>query len=271
MKTRNGLVSNSSSSSFIVAFPRKPKNKEDVLQFMFDGKEGGVSLPYYDNGLSYNQVSERVFDRISKESRKATLKNLIETIRGRYYYTTNIGCTVLRDTPIEPDGGCWSYEKSRYFCSDENLANKLKKETILHDTKRTELNDRQRSIITQFGPREVEYAYKGGVDYRTKNQYTRKQIDLSENYFRELEEFKRTNLEYIKYEKDLHAFWRTANKTLDMLVTKLAKADIKNFLEDHKGSFIFITEFSDSDGSEDATMEHADIFRNVPRMIISNH
>ncbi len=35
MKIRNGFVSNSSSSSFVVAFPRRPKSAEDVREILF--------------------------------------------------------------------------------------------------------------------------------------------------------------------------------------------------------------------------------------------
>ena len=66
MKTRNGFVSNSSSSSFVVAFPKKPESVQDVLKYMFDGKEGGLSLEYYEDGLSYNQICQRVYDDLIK-------------------------------------------------------------------------------------------------------------------------------------------------------------------------------------------------------------
>jgi hypothetical protein len=36
MKIRNGFVSNSSSSSFIVALPFEPKSREDVKKTLFD-------------------------------------------------------------------------------------------------------------------------------------------------------------------------------------------------------------------------------------------
>ena len=45
MKIRNGFVSNSSSSSFIVAFPEKPKSAEHVRKMMF-GDETDFPNPY---------------------------------------------------------------------------------------------------------------------------------------------------------------------------------------------------------------------------------
>ena len=45
MKIRNGFVSNSSSSSFIVAFPRRPKSVKDVIKMVF-GKAKFFKNPY---------------------------------------------------------------------------------------------------------------------------------------------------------------------------------------------------------------------------------
>ena len=59
MKIRNGFVSNSSSSSFVVAFDKKPKTKEALKKLMFDDKK---SVDYYGDIILVDDIVERVFD-----------------------------------------------------------------------------------------------------------------------------------------------------------------------------------------------------------------
>lgn len=67
MKIRSGFVSNSSSSSFIVLFPHKPANKDDLKSMMFDKWNGSEIID--DDldlklGLTIDQIVERVFNDI---------------------------------------------------------------------------------------------------------------------------------------------------------------------------------------------------------------
>jgi len=52
MKIRNGFVSNSSSSSFIVSFPKEPKSVDDVKNLLFN-----VDQEYFINPYSYGEDS----------------------------------------------------------------------------------------------------------------------------------------------------------------------------------------------------------------------
>ena len=62
MKTRAGFVSNSSSSSFVVAFPRKPKNAKDVQNILF-GDDEELQDPWDDYGkISTSSIAKRVWD-----------------------------------------------------------------------------------------------------------------------------------------------------------------------------------------------------------------
>lgn len=61
MKIRSGFVSNSSSSSFIVAFPREPKSARDVQRLMF-GNE--TTIERYDNVVSTYKIAKTVWEDI---------------------------------------------------------------------------------------------------------------------------------------------------------------------------------------------------------------
>ena len=74
MKIRNGFVSNSSSSSFVVLFPKEPKNATDVRDMLFSKGETFFSNPYqYDNndivGWSADEVAETVWNDICEQEK----------------------------------------------------------------------------------------------------------------------------------------------------------------------------------------------------------
>ena len=125
MKIRNGFVSNSSSSSFVVAFPKKPKTAKDVLKYMFDGKEGGVGLEYYDEGLSYKQVTDRVFMDIDLGNAvKGTMDKVVDVFSGRYHYYSSNGGVMLWGGTSDEYGGQWSGQRDRYYGFDKKLMEK---------------------------------------------------------------------------------------------------------------------------------------------------
>lgn len=62
MKKRHGFVSNSSSSSFIVIFPRKPTSQKELHEMLFPHKEEVLPSPYDSNDVPSKVVSEIVWD-----------------------------------------------------------------------------------------------------------------------------------------------------------------------------------------------------------------
>ncbi len=62
MKIRNGFVSNSSSSSFVVGFKTIPRNAEEVLGILFGENKEFYSSPFYDDRQwPTTQVAETVW------------------------------------------------------------------------------------------------------------------------------------------------------------------------------------------------------------------
>jgi hypothetical protein len=67
MKIRNGFVSNSSSSSFILALDKKPETVEELQEMLLKGDEF-LQHPYEDIRYSARQVAEQVFKDLSEET-----------------------------------------------------------------------------------------------------------------------------------------------------------------------------------------------------------
>jgi hypothetical protein len=262
MKTRNGFVSNSSSSSFIVAFPRKPKSEKDVLDFMFGGKEGGIE------GLSYRQVAERVYNDM-KNLKRMTLDALVEELQGRYYYYSS-GNVFTPNYERDADGGNWPQKRERYFCSDAKLAEEFKKALIEQDMENNKLSDREKEITSsRFKMETVPYAYEGGSNFGLNRTYTDEEVRAYKNYMISLTHFRETDPEFLKCAEDKKKHWQESGKRIRNIRTKLAHKDAKNFMNDNKGKYIFVVNYGDENG--DGNLEHGNIFRNVPHLVISNH
>jgi len=82
MKFRNGFVSNSSSSSFVVAFPKVPTSVEEVCQMMF----GDNQVHYgWDKTYPTIQIAERVFQDIEEQKKPALKKQITSAISCGWY------------------------------------------------------------------------------------------------------------------------------------------------------------------------------------------
>jgi hypothetical protein len=68
MKTRHGFVSNSSSSSFIVALKELPKTPEDVQELFFRGERG-----FGDDGMSLV-----IFQDLNRPNIEITIEKIVE-------------------------------------------------------------------------------------------------------------------------------------------------------------------------------------------------
>lgn len=80
MKIRHGFVSNSSSSSFIVAFPHKPKSAAELQKMLF-GNEEVYPSPFEDKQWTAQTVAEVVWRDLEKQ-KPSNLDGMQETARG---------------------------------------------------------------------------------------------------------------------------------------------------------------------------------------------
>jgi hypothetical protein len=85
MKKRIGFVSNSSSSSFVVAFPKKPKNIKELQEMMFGKQEWHYSDGYGKNtDIPTTDIAKAVFSEINNK-KTASKKDVFESIRNGWF------------------------------------------------------------------------------------------------------------------------------------------------------------------------------------------
>ena len=67
MKTRSGFVSNSSSTSFLIVFRKKPKSWNDVKEELFNNQDGIIE--YGSETKTYDEISQQLFKDIRRNSK----------------------------------------------------------------------------------------------------------------------------------------------------------------------------------------------------------
>ena len=85
MKIRTGFVSNSSSSSFVVAFSHKPESVEDLKEMMFGKQEWHHGGCYGDSGdVPTKDIADAVFREVKDKESAGKLK-VYKAIRHGYF------------------------------------------------------------------------------------------------------------------------------------------------------------------------------------------
>lgn len=271
MKTRKGFVSNSSSSSFIVVFPKVPKNAKEVQEIMFHGKEGGLSVYEFD-GLSFSQISKIVYNDI-KDLQPATKKDLIDLLSQRYHYSPpNSNCTLMGVRSDEL-GGQWYCRGERFWGTDNKLLMELRDFVIEEKIKENARREKMFRIDREFTSKhkQPKYAYKNGTDPDTKKPYTHEDFKAYEDWNKKLEEHRKNSAEYQALDKEEKESWRPQWEKEDKLRKALAAKDAAALLKEFKGQTIYILEYGDHDGSTGCTMEHGGVFKNLHHIRISQH
>ena len=276
MKIRNGFVSNSSSSSFIVAFPKRPATILETHNMMFKYEQ---DIRYYDDVVSSLQIAEQVFKDIESNKEDSTqLKDTIaaELMERYHYYPPNHCVNVFWAGKVtDINGGAWSEPPHKYFGNNKEAMTELIKLIVIgeRETKkyRDDLEKTMEKELKRLKVKTVPYAFEDGTNYEIKKKYTKKEISDYKKYSEKYEEIKDKSKEYIALQKEYWDFNRDNWAKESKLREQIAVSDTEVFIKDNPNSFIFIVQYSDNDGSFMSLMEHAGIFNGVNHIKISHH
>ncbi len=132
MKIRNGFVSNSSSSSFIVSFTKQPKSRKDVREMLFNKNEEYYYAPFGDKSWRIEEVAETIWSAILEQS-KNNYDAILEELR----------CVSSNDDPDAPNYEDYYHIKDlreRYYIIEQEQERYAKKKIReLLDTRKNKL------------------------------------------------------------------------------------------------------------------------------------
>ena len=276
MKTRASFVSNSSSSSFIVAFPYQPNSEEDCLEIMFNGVKQEFACDYNKNSTTtttaiafrvYQDILIEYSDKYNPEI-KSLDDIIINELSNLYYWTDSIYFKYNKKNDLTEETG-FVYSQNPFWAPDKELLKKLKK--LIAESESINTYDLEVKIIGQ----RPSYALRGCnkfKNYYKNNKYIQEDLGpYSEEEILAYEKFEKKketfwkSPEYKTIQKRRQTLWDQIKEVKKQLAVKQWEA-IKKAYPDH---FFFVVSYADENG--DALMEHGHIFKNVFHIQISHH
>ena len=259
MKMRLGFVPNSSSSSFIIVFPRIPRSLKEMFEFLFgDSEETDFVTCWGDKTkLTLKEAAAIVFRDIKDKESKGTPNRIKELMAQRYYYSAygnyNSG---------------FGYAKKDFWGSDMKLVDKIRELSIKQDELDKEYRKQEIELLDSNTPA-VPYAsdYK---DSKGKRSYTDKQIAAYKKYMVWYSKFIASDPKYKALQKGHFKAFGKIHNDIRELDRKLAEKDFKAFRKKVKDGVPYILNYAD-DNHPGSIMEHGDALSRVAHIVVSHH
>jgi len=232
MKIRSGFVSNSSSSSFILVFPYKPKSVEDIQQIVFPTSDG-VQDPYPEIRTPCNISAADAANAIWTDIQKASKEQLVDEFAILIHY-------IFFDCPA------WLARILEIPPSQESLDHE----------------DHIRMVNRILGRRNGQEEYDPDHLILFSSPLAKKLFLL----FRAQQENRWIAEEGTKArQRRMDLFTKTSK-----LNRQFARKCTEAFVKKHKDKHLYIVSFCD-DTPFGCVMEHGNTFENIPHVRISHH
>jgi len=101
MKIRHGFVSNSSSSSFVIALAEKPKTVREVETLLFDANQVAYTAPYSDECFALATVASVVLQDLEK-AEPLTFEQLVDELSSGWLFYDQVKAEIP-DVPYDAD------------------------------------------------------------------------------------------------------------------------------------------------------------------------